>query len=98
MRTETDETITTTTIRHNTHIKCDGCGGDISAEPDVHPNQYANELTIFLDPDECVSFHRRRDYCTVCLEPIWEAINKLIKADPDQEGCDPPSEEWGIYR
>lgn len=83
---------------HRTNLCCDVCGGEISIQPDVHPNQYANELYISLNAEECVSFQRRRDYCNACLEPVWEAINKLIKADPEQEGCDPPADEWGIYR
>ena len=40
-----------------------------------------------------MSFLRRRDYCTACLEPIWQAISKLIKADPDAEGDDRPEND-----
>lgn len=69
-----------------TAYACDGCGGEIS--PGDIDETFANELVITLNQDECVSFFRRRDYCTACLEPIWQAVSKLIKADPDTEGDD----------
>lgn len=97
-RRETVEVPARISVKTETDLKCDGCGGEIGVEPDVHPDQYANELYIALNGDECVSMLRRRDYCTVCLEPIWEAINKLIKADPDQDGSDPANDEWEILR
>lgn len=63
-----------------TSYTCDGCGKSI--DPDVWiGDNVGHELVIILDPDECVSFYRRRDLCDECLTPIWEAVNKLIKAD-----------------
>lgn len=59
---------------------CDLCGKKI--DPDVWiGDNVAHELIFVLDPDECVNFYRRRDLCDTCLTPIWEAVNKLIKAD-----------------
>lgn len=74
-------------------IACDGCGGEIATDAALE-EQYANKLIITLNEDECVSMTRRRDYCTACLEPIWDAISKLIKADPEQEGAD---RDWDLY-
>jgi hypothetical protein len=95
-RTETTEVVTAHPIRVNrTHFRCDGCGGEIATDAAME-EQYANELYIALNGDECVSMLRRRDYCTVCLEPIWDAINKLIGADTD--ALTDPAEEWEICR
>lgn len=95
-RTETKEIIPvaprTSTV---THLTCDRCGGEIATDAAME-EQYANELYIALNGDECVSQLRRRDYCTACLEPIWDAINKLINADP--ETLTDPAEEWEIMR
>lgn len=78
---------------HTIDITCDGCGGEIDTDAAL-PEQCANLLTITLNEGECVSFTRRRDYCTACLEPIWHAISKLINADPEQEGAD---RDWDLY-
>jgi hypothetical protein len=75
---------------HTISITCDGCGGEIATNAAVE-EQYANRLAITLNEHECVSMTRYRDYCTACLEPIWDAISKLIKADPEQDGADPAS-------
>jgi hypothetical protein len=65
-------------------VTCDGCKKDLGTlygtyDPD------ASHLLLGLNEGECVSFVRERDYCIVCLEPIWVAINKAIGADPDVE-------------
>jgi hypothetical protein len=66
---------------------CDKCGIVVShVDPD---GTYAHELWVALDEDECVSFVRQRDYCSECLEPIWQAICTLINSDPDRPGYDP---------
>lgn len=88
----------TTSYKTVTKLTCDGCGKEISLDITAAPDEEANELAVLLNVDWCVSMLRRRDYCNDCLLPIWEAINKLIKADPDQEGVDPPQEEWEIVR
>ena len=62
---------------------CDGCGKLISKEDPG--NDYAHELAIGLDMEECVSFYRRRDLCPSCMEPAWAAINQLLGTDPDAE-------------
>lgn len=49
------------------------------------PENFAHEITITLDQDQCVNFYRSRDYCPDCMTPVWDAINLLIKADPDLE-------------
>jgi hypothetical protein len=64
-------------------VRCDGCGGVMSqGEPG---ELLANELVIMLNQSQCVSFTRFRDYCGDCLEPVWLAVNDLIKADPSVE-------------
>jgi hypothetical protein len=70
-------------IRHEwvTDYTCDGCGGIISR--DNHDESFAHELIITLDGEECVNFFRRRDFCPGCLKPVWDAVNKLIGASPD---------------
>jgi hypothetical protein len=73
-------------VRRTTYA-CDGCGRPISPEDDG--DGYANDLAVALNQNECVSFYRLRDYCTKCLEPIWQGICKLINSDPDLEGSDP---------
>ena len=85
-RQESLETIRTVTTVTRTTYTCDGCGGEIS--PDDMDETFANELVIALNQDQCVCSIRRRDYCAACLEPIWQAISELIKADPDAEGDD----------
>lgn len=72
---------------YTTTYVCDGCGKALTREwPEMEENgNCAHELTIILDQEECVNFFRQRDYCPDCLHPIWEAINKLIKADPEAE-------------
>jgi hypothetical protein len=66
---------------------CDSCGKPLTREwPEMEENgNCAHELVITLDQEECVNFFRQRDYCPDCLNPIWDAINKLIGADPDVE-------------
>lgn len=70
-----------------TAYMCDGCGKTITRswpECEEHDN-YAHELVIAMDQDECVNFFRQRDYCPTCMDPVWQAINKLITADPEAE-------------
>ena len=62
---------------------CDGCGQEISV--DGIDGDYANDLRVYLNPNECVNHGHGRDYCTECLKPIWDAICKLIGADPDDQ-------------
>ena len=73
-----------TTYDYVSNISCDGCGGEI-LEDTPYEELYANELFIALNQADCVSLLRYRDYCLACLEPVWDAIMKLIKADPDTE-------------
>lgn len=72
-----------------TDYTCDGCGGAVYRdEPGASADggqRYAHELVITLDLEECVSFLRRRDFCPACLEPVWQAVNKLLGTDPDEE-------------
>lgn len=70
-------------------VHCDKCeklispeGDDYHAVSEADP-WYANELIIYLNPDECASQRFRRDYCTDCLKPIWDKLCELIGADPD---------------
>lgn len=63
--------------------RCDKCGKEISREDNY--GDYAHELMISLDQDECVSYLRQRDYCPDCIEGIWNAINEIIGADPGAE-------------
>lgn len=70
------------TVRISEPVACDNCGKPISLNDHL---DYAHELVIALDQGECVNFYRQRDLCPPCLGPIWESINKLIKADPDEE-------------
>ena len=70
-----------------TNYTCDGCGKKLTRTwPDSEENSnFAHELAVYLDSEQCVNFRRQRDYCPACLLPVWEAINKLLKADPDDE-------------
>lgn len=83
MRTNEQVSVQRTVSEWDTSYTCDGCGKKI--DPDDWDGDYAHELTIWLDQDQCVNFFRQRDYCPDCLEPIWAAISQLIKADPDAE-------------
>lgn len=74
-----------TTYDYVSNIRCDGCGLEIFEDLQDEYDQEANELFIALNQHQCVSMLRYRDYCTECLEPVWDAIMKLIKADPDTE-------------
>lgn len=77
-------TMTVTT----TEFFCDECGAALTDE--TH-----NELYAALNEGECVSLTRRRDYCNEHIGPIWEAINNMIVADPEQTGHD-PADDPGI--
>jgi len=85
-RQTTFETETKPRQVKRTSYTCDGCGRAIS--PEAMDDEFANDLVIALNQDQCVHFFRYRDYCTACLEPIWQAICKLIKSDPELEGSD----------
>jgi hypothetical protein len=67
---------------------CDypGCGKEL--DPRGYDGTELNTLYVILNPDDCVSFDRRRHYCTPHLMPIWGKICELISADPDSEGRD----------
>lgn len=83
MRTNERKPVQVTISEWETSYACDGCGKKISTED--WAGDYAHELEIRLDQEQCVNFFRQRDYCPDCLEPIWAAINQLVKADPDAE-------------
>lgn len=74
-----------------TAYACDSCGRPVS--PDEMDDGFANELVIMLNQDECVHTSFRRDYCTSCLEGIWQRICEAISADPDAEGFDRADED-----
>jgi hypothetical protein len=87
MRTDKTRIIPEQVIRdwteHYCEYHCDGCGkliDRINEGDDCH-----HDLVIALDQYECAGFIRSRDYCPACLEPIWRAVNQLIKADPEKE-------------
>lgn len=69
-------------------IHCDKCGVEVSTDPEEDIENFANDLRIYLNPDECVNFGHGRDYCTTCVRAIWEAMCGLIGADPDSENKD----------
>jgi hypothetical protein len=72
---------------------CEGCDRIIS--PHAIDDTFCNELTIMLNDQQCSEVYlRKRDYCNDCLEPIWQEISKLIKADPDAEGTDRTDEAY----
>ena len=71
--------------------RCDKCGREITRED--HGDDYAHELNVWLDMEECVSFFRQRDYCPACLEPVWAALNGFLGTDPDKERD--PEEDYG---
>ena len=67
-------------------VTCDNCGKTISYDDSArYDGDVAHELCITLDGEQCVNFYRRRDYCDTCYIPVWNAINKLVIADPDTE-------------
>lgn len=59
-------------------IWCDKCKQPIEEDD-------ANDLEVWVNQDACCSFFRERDYCTLCFTPIWDKINELIDADPEDE-------------
>lgn len=67
------------------HRYCDypGCKTEIVEDPSIGRN--GNELLLALDPDECVSYLHRRDYCTRHISSIWSAMCRVIGANPDAE-------------
>ena len=86
------ETVTPKPVQvRSTAYACDGCGGEIS--PEDMDDTFANELVIALNEDQCVSTRFRRDYCTACLEPLWQRICEVIGADPDAAGFDRADED-----
>jgi len=74
--------VNTPQMYYDEYYKCDKCGRDLNRE-DNTGDDFPNELRIYLNPDECVHQQFRRDYCTDCLKPIWDAICAAISADPD---------------
>jgi hypothetical protein len=86
------KSVTRESLVETVTVMCDGCEGEIDQE--AIDEFFANELLIYLNPDECVNQKFRRDYCAVCLGPIWEGICRLIGADPDDiSGSDFEEEE-----
>ena len=87
-RTTRYETVTPEPMQvKRADYRCDSCGGPISPDgTDDAGNAFANELTVMLNPDECMCVIHGRDYCTACLRPLWEALCKIIGADPDAIG------------
>lgn len=62
---------------------CDKCGSPVDRNEHYNTAQVAHELQIYLNPEDCVNYRFRRDYCGDCIWPIWTAICSLIGADPD---------------
>jgi uncharacterized Fe-S center protein len=91
-RTDTQREETQTVVVRDERRTCDKCGAAIAVDAIDMENDYAHELIIQLDQEECVHFSRIRDYCPACLAPIWEAICELIGSDPNLDGWDPPEE------
>lgn len=83
MRKNEKKAVQRTVSEWDTSYTCDGCGKKIS--PDDWAGDYAHELTVHLDQDQCVNFFRQRDYCPDCLDPVWRTINELLNADPAKE-------------
>lgn len=67
---------------------CDFPGCEKVLDPSGYDGTELNTLYLILNPGDCVSFDRRRHYCTPHLMPVWEKICDLIGADPDAEGSD----------
>ena len=65
-------------------IACDKCGKVLNQESGIE-DEFPNELLILLNENECVSQRFRKDLCTECLEPIWQAICAALGVDPDDE-------------
>jgi hypothetical protein len=59
---------------------CDKCGDSYDED-----QYFINELEVWLDRGQCVSYGHKRYYCGTCSEAIWNAICKAIDADPDSE-------------
>lgn len=72
-----------TTLR--TKVTCAGCGKPLGYLYEGGADNDINHLAVALNEDDCVNLFRERDYCTPCVTPIWDTINKLIGADPDVE-------------
>jgi hypothetical protein len=85
------ETVTQPTQKRVERHACDKCGKAIS--PEEMDELYSNELLVILNEYSCASTRFRRDYCTACLEPVWEALCALISAEPDYLGFDRQDEE-----
>lgn len=60
---------------------CTKCGKII--HPEWDEPEFANELVLMLNDNQCVSQRFRKDYCTPCLEPIWPALCQILGVDPD---------------
>lgn len=59
-------------------VWCDKCGQPVEEDD-------RNDLEMVVNADACCGFYRSRDYCTLCFTPIWNSINTLIDADPEDE-------------
>jgi hypothetical protein len=62
-------------------VTCDRCGAESERW-----HEGTNELVIALDPEECVSYVHRRDYCGDCASYIWAGICAIVGVSPDDEG------------
>lgn len=63
-----------------TAITCDRCGTTYDERDNA-----VNEIIIAMDPDECVSYAHRRDYCGDCADVIWKLMCAVIDVAPDAE-------------
>jgi hypothetical protein len=84
MKTPREESKLEQIVIHWDDIICDKCGRQIDPEA-CEGDAVGHEMQIWLNPQQCVNFYRGRDYCDDCCKPIWEAINSLIGANPDEE-------------
>jgi hypothetical protein len=85
-------------IEETTTIRCDKCGREISDEiGDTEDDDlYPQTLEVALNQNLCVREGAfRRDYCRLCLIPIWNSICELIGADPDDiSRSDYEDDDW----
>lgn len=80
-RIENRKLVHTTTYQSDIIYRCDKCNKVL--DPDSIEDNQPNELIVLLNAEECVNQRFRKDLCTECLEPIWQAICEALGVDPD---------------
>jgi len=71
---------------------CDACGTALDWD-DSSGELFPNVLEVLLNADECISSKFRKELCSDCVRPVWEAVCAAFEVDPDDTSGSTYNEE-----